>query len=281
MPYAESNGVRLYYEEAGKGVPIIFVHEYSGDLWSWENQIAHFSRRYRCIAFNARGYPPSDVPASVSKYSQRIVVDDLRAVMRHCGVRKAHIMGCSMGSQTTLFFGLTHPQMAMSLTMIGIGSGSDPANQAAFRRDTEAKARLYEEGGLAAVLKTVRKAPNRVQLAHKNPRAFEAFCKKFLLHSAQGCANIARGVQMRRPPLRALEGKLRALKVPSHVIVGDEDPGAVNAGLFIKRVCPAVRLTVAPATGHLVNLEEPELLNRLTEDFYSLIESKRWRPRAA
>lgn len=280
MPYAESNGARLYYEEAGKGVPIVFVHEYSGDLWSWENQIAHFSRRYRCIAYNARGYPPSDVPASVSKYSQKIVVDDLRAVMRHCGVKKAHIMGCSMGSQTTLFFGLAYPHMALSLTMIGIGTGADPANQSAFRKSTGEKARQYEEEGLAAVLREVRRAPNRVQLLHKNPRAFEAFCRKFMSHSALGCANIARGVQMRRPPLKALERKLAALRVPAHIIVGDEDPGALNAGVYIKSVCPSARLTVAPATGHLVNLEEPGLLNRVTEDFYSLIETKRWRPRA-
>jgi pimeloyl-ACP methyl ester carboxylesterase len=278
MPYVDSNGVKLYYEEAGKGLPIVFVHEYSGDLWSWEKQIAHFSRRYRCIAFNARGYPPSDVPRPVSKYSQRIAVDDVRAVMRACGVRKAHIMGCSMGSQTTLFFGLTYPQLAMSLTMIGIGTGSDPANQAAFRRDTEMKAREFEEGGLAKVLKRVRSMPNRQPLRHKDPRGFEAFCRKFMDHSALGCANIARGVQMTRPPLKALERKLRALKVPSHVIVGDEDPGALTAGVYIKRTCAAARLTVAPATGHLVNLEEPELLNRLSEDFYALIESKRWRP---
>ena len=278
MPYAESNGTRLYYEEAGKGVPIIFVHEYSGDLWSWENQIAHFSRRYRCIAYNARGYPPSEVPASVSKYSQKIVVDDLRAVMRHCGVRKAHIMGCSMGSQTTLFFGLTYPQMCMSITMIGIGTGADPANKAAFLRDAEARLKVYEEGGLAAALKRLRRQPYRIQLAQKNPRGFEAFCKKFMEHSALGCVNVTRGVMMRRPALASLERKLRALKVPAHVIVGDEDPGAVRAGVYIKGVCPTSRLTVLPATGHLVNLEEPELLNRVTEDFYSLIESKRWRP---
>ena len=281
MPYVQAEGARLYYEEAGRGLPIVFVHEFSGDLWSWENQIAHFSRRYRCIAYNARGYPPSDVPGAVSKYSQRIVVEDLRAVLRHCGVDRAHIMGCSMGSQTTLFFGLAHPQQALSLTLIGIGTGADPANQESFRRDTEAKARLYEEGGLAAVLKEVRKAPNRVQLKQKNPRAFEAFCAKFMTHSAQGCANIARGVQMRRPPLQALEKKLAALKVPTHVIVGDEDPGAVRAGVYIKSVCPAARLTVAPASGHLVNLEEPALVNGLTESFYSLIEARRWRPRAA
>ncbi len=279
MPYAESNGVRLYYEEAGKGIPIIFVHEFSGDLWSWEGQIQHFCRRYRCIAFNARGYPPSDVPAAVSKYSQQIAVDDVVAVMRHAGVRKAHIMGCSMGSQTTLYFGLTNPRMAMSLTMIGIGTGSNPSDRSVFLRDTEAKARVFEEGGLAAALKNLRKTANRMQLKDKNPRAFESFCEKFMQHSALGHANIVRGVQGRRPALHSLESKLRALKVPAHIIVGDEDPGAVDAGIYIKRVSRAARLTVAPATGHLVNLEEPELLNGLTEDFYALIESGRWRPR--
>src|SRR3954468_3262394 len=96
MPYiSAADGVRLYYEEAGSGTPIVFVHEFSGDLRSWEPQMQHFSRRYRCIAFNARGYPPSDVPARVSSYSYRIAVDDVGTVMRHLKVPKAHIMGCS------------------------------------------------------------------------------------------------------------------------------------------------------------------------------------------
>jgi len=81
MPYASSSGVRLYYEEVGKGTPIVFVHEFSGDLRSWEAQVRHFSRRYRCIAFNARGYPPSDVPATPSKYSQKLAVDDIASVI--------------------------------------------------------------------------------------------------------------------------------------------------------------------------------------------------------
>ena len=64
MPYLNSNGVQLYYEAAGRGLPIVFVHEFAGDLRSWEAQLRHFSRRYRCIAFNARGYPPSEVPVA-------------------------------------------------------------------------------------------------------------------------------------------------------------------------------------------------------------------------
>jgi pimeloyl-ACP methyl ester carboxylesterase len=279
MPYLQSDGARLYYEEAGTGTPIVFVHEFSGDLWSWEKQIQHFSRRYRCIAFNARGYPPSEVPELLPRYSHKHAVDDVAVVMRHLGVSKAHIIGCSMGSRTTLDFGLAYPRMALSLTMIGIGSGGDPRNKAAFLRQTEARARLYEQGGLAAVLKELRVAANRIQLKRKNPRAFEDFCRRFMQHSAQGCANNSRRVQGRRLSLFSMEKQLRALKVPSQVIVGDEDPGAINSGLFMKQISPAVRLSVVPSTGHLVNLEEPDLLHRLSEDFFALVESGQWRPR--
>jgi pimeloyl-ACP methyl ester carboxylesterase len=280
MPHVESEGARLYYEEAGRGTPIVFVHEFSGDLWSWEKQLQHFSRRYRCIAFNARGYPPSEVPKALSAYSHRHAVDDIAAVMRAVGVRKAHIMGCSMGSRSTLDFGLDYPRMALSLTMIGIGSGADPRNRKAFARSVEARAREYEEDGLAAVLKKLRNAANRVQLRQKNPRAFDDFCRRFMQHSAQGCANITRRVQGRRASLFSMERALRGLKVPAHVVVGDEDPVAVDSGLFMQRVSPAVRLSVVAATGHLVNLEEPDLLHRLSEDFFALVESRQWRPRA-
>ena len=279
MPYVQSEGARLYYETAGTGTPIVFLHEFSGDLWSWEKQIQHFSRRYRCVAFNARGYPPSEVPESPSRYSHKRSVDDVAVVMRHLKIRKAHIVGCSMGSRTTLDFGLSYPRMATSLTMIGIGSGGDPRNAAAFKRDAEARAKLYEEGGLAEVLKGLRKAENRIQLKRKNPRAFEDFCRRFMDHSAKGCALVTRQVMARRPSLFAMEKALRAMKLPAHVVVGDEDPGALKSGLFMKEVSPAVRLSVVPATGHLVNLEEPDLLHRLTEDFFALVESKKWRPR--
>ena len=253
MPDIQSDGARLYYEAVGTGTPIVFLHEFSGDLWSWEKQIQHFSRRYRCVAFNARGYPPSEVPESPSRYSHKHAVDDVAVVMRRLEIGKA--------------------------PMIGIGSGGDPRNAAAFKRDAEARARLYEEGGLAEVLKRLRKADNRIQLKRKNPRAFEDFCRRFMQHSAQGCAHITRRVMARRPSLFSMERALRAMKTPVHVVVGDEDPGALSSGLFMKQVSPAVRLSVLPATGHLVNLEEPDLFHRLTEDFFALVESKKWRPR--
>lgn len=279
MPYVTSKNARLYYEDTGKGAPIVFVHEFSGDLRSWEDQVRYFSRRYRCIAFNARGYPPSDVPQSWTKYSQAIATDDIAAVMRHLGLRKAHIIGCSMGAASTLHFGLHYPHMARSLTLIGAGSGSDPKKRRQFLRDTAARARQFETLPLQEIAKSYRNAPNRVQLLHKDPRAWHEFWLRFCENSGPGHANTLRGIQARRPSIQSLERSLRRLKVPLHVVVGDEDENALDAGLFIKRSCAAARLSVVPATGHVVNLEEPAHFNRITDEFLALVDARRWRPR--
>jgi len=279
MPYAEAKNARLYYEETGKGSPIVFVHEFSGDLRSWESQVRHFSRRHRCITYNARGYPPSEVPRSWKRYSQTIAADDIAAVMRHLGLRKAHIVGCSMGAMATLHFGLRYPRLAQSLTLIGAGSGSNFANRRNYLRETEARARAFETQPMREVAKIYRNAPNRIQLLHKDPRAWHEFWARFAEQSGQGHANTLRGIQARRPSILTLGAKLRRLKVPLHVVVGDEDRDALDAGVFIKRGCDAARLTVVPATGHVVNVEESALFNQVAEDFITLVESGRWRPR--
>lgn len=279
MPFADSDGVKLYYEEAGRGAPIVFVHEFADGLRSWEGQMRHFSRRYRCIAFNARGYPPSDVPESASQYSQAIATDDIAGVMRDLGVRRAHIIGCSMGGYATLHFGLRYARMARSLTVIGAGYGSDSDKRAQFLRDTEVMARRFDELGTPEAITTYQIGPARVQLANKDPRAFREFCEEFAGHSALGSANTLRGVQARRPTIYSLARGLARMKAPTHIISGDEDNNCLEPGIFIKRVCPAARLTVVPATGHAVNIEEPDLFNRLTDEFLALVDSGRWRPR--
>ena len=100
------DGVRLYYEETGSGAPIVFVHEFADDVRGFEPQIRYFSRRYRCVAYNARGYPPSDVPEEPERYSQDRARDDIRAVLDALGIAKAHVVGLSMGGFATLHFGL-------------------------------------------------------------------------------------------------------------------------------------------------------------------------------
>ena len=123
MPFVTVKGVRLYYEEAGTGTPLVFVHEFAGDARSWRPQMQFFARRYRCIAYNARGYPPSDVPDDPAAYSQDQAVADLLAVLDHLKLLQAHIVGFSMGGYATLLFGLRHGERARSLSVVGVGYG--------------------------------------------------------------------------------------------------------------------------------------------------------------
>lgn len=279
MPYAKSGDVNLYYEEAGKGTPIVFVHEFADDLRSWEPQLRFFSRRYRCIAYNARGYPPSDVPKSASKYSQAIATDDIAAVMRHLKLGKAHVIGCSMGGYATLHFGLRYARMARSLTVVGAGYGSDPDKRAQFLDDTEVMAKRFDDLGTAKAVKPYQIGPARVQFQNKDPHGFAHFCAEFAKHSALGSANTLRGVQAKRPSIYSLEKGLSKMKVPLHIMSGDEDNNCIDPGVFVKRVCPSAWLSIVPNTGHAVNVEEPDLFNRLTAEFLAQVDSGRWRPR--
>jgi triacylglycerol esterase/lipase EstA (alpha/beta hydrolase family) len=113
--------VKLHYEEAGDGTPVIFVHEFAGDIRSWEPQMRYFSRRYRAVAYNARGYPPSDVPSQADKYSQQRACDDIRALMDGLGIDVAHIVGLSMGGFATLHFGFSpaNPSPPVRISSLG------------------------------------------------------------------------------------------------------------------------------------------------------------------
>jgi len=280
MPHVTTrDGVRLYYEECGRGTPIVFVHELAGDYRSWEPQMRFFGRRYRCIAFNARGYPPSDVPKARTKYSQQIVADDTADVVRALKLKKAHLVGSAMGSNTVLHCGIRHPRLALSLTAVNAGIGSDGNKRAQFDKDIETQAQRIETLGLDEAFKDHRVGPSRVQFQNKDPRGFDEFSRRTVELSATGYANTFRGVLGKRPPLYSMENDLRRLKVPLLLVNGDEDDKCLEPGVFIKRVCPSAALAVVPWSGHLINLEEPDIFNGLLLDFLTLVDSGRWRPR--
>jgi len=279
MPHLDVHGVRLHYFEAGRGRPLVFVHEFAGDARSWEPQLRFFARRYRCIAFNARGYPPSDVPTELARYSQEIHVDDIAGVLDALGIAQAHVVGCSMGGYAAIHFALRYGARAFSATAIGAGFGSDPDKRAQFLQDTEDQARRFDEIGMPQAVRDYQVGPSRIPYLTRDPRGFDEFARQFEEHSALGSAHTLRGVQARRPTVYALEEGLRACKVPLLIVSGDEDDNCLEPGVFIKRVCPSANLLVVPATGHAVNLEEPDLFNRALLDFLTLVDSGAWRAR--
>lgn len=276
MPYANSDGVKLFYEEAGSGTTIIFIHEFAGDYRSWEPQMRHFSARYHCVCYSARGYPPSDIPNDPQDYQQHIQADDAARLLDHLGVQKAHIVGLSMGGFATLHFGLRNPQKALSLSVTGCGYGAEKGDRERFMKDAEKVALEYDHNGSKAVADFYSESSTRVQFQNKNPRGWAEFKAQLAEHSAAGAANTMRGYQKTRPSLYDLEEQLEQLTVPTLIVTGDEDEPCLEPSLYLKRTIPSAGLSVLPKSGHTINLEEPDIFNRVIGDFLSLVEQGRW-----
>jgi pimeloyl-ACP methyl ester carboxylesterase len=277
MPHATTDdGVRLYYEESGSGIPVIFVHEYAGDHRSWEPQMRHFGQRYRAITYAARGYPPSDVPEDVAKYSQVRAADDIGAVLDHLRIDKAHVVGLSMGGFATLHFGFRHAARARSLVVAGCGYGAEPDQRDRFRAEAEAIAEFIATQGIPVFAEKYAYGPTRVQFENKDPRGFAEFKAQLAEHSAVGARNTQLGVQRERPSLYDLTEQMRGLAVPTLVLTGDEDWPCLAPGILMKHYIPTAALAVMPNCGHAINIENPDEFNRLVGGFLAQVDAARW-----
>ena len=277
MAYAVTDdGVKLYYEVTGSGPDMVFVHEFGGDYRSWEPQLRFFARRYRCITYSARGFPPSDIPEDSAAYSQARAVRDIVAVMDAVGSQKAHVVGLSMGGFATLHLGLDFPERALSLVVAGCGYGAELAKRDQFREESVVSAGIMREQGMAAFVAAYSTGPTRVQFENKDPRGFEEFRQQFEEHSALGSSNTQLGVQRERPSLYDLRDRLAKMHVPTLVMNGDEDWPCLLPGLMLKETIPSAALLVLPNVGHTINLEAPDAFNSAVLDFVTWVDCGRW-----
>jgi pimeloyl-ACP methyl ester carboxylesterase len=279
VPTITANGIDIAYQESGSGFPLILAHEFAGSMESWEAQVHFFSRRYRVITYNARGYPPTEVPDDAAQYGQDRAVEDMKGVLDALGIQQAYVGGLSMGGSTTLHFGLRHPEMARALIVAAAGTGSD--NPEESRALWYAMADAMERDGMASALAEYAAGPARVQLMRKDPTGYEEFRRLLFAHSPRGSANTMRGVQAGRPPLYVWEEDIRRLRIPTLIMTGDEDEPCINPSIFMKRLIGPSGLVVFPQSGHAINLEEPELFNRAVLDFLTAVEAGRWATRDA
>ena len=277
MPHADTrDNVRLYFEEAGSGTPIIFLHEFAADHTNWEPQMRYFSRGHRCIAYSARGYAPSEVPTLAEVYSFRHFYNDALAVLDHLEIEKAHFVGLSMGSYSSLQVSLHAPKHMLSMTLAGVGSGSSLENLDAWRKQCRDNADQFEAIGSAEVAKVTREAPSRIPFLVKDPRGHADFYAALARHDSKGSANTMRGFQAGRPSIYTLTDAIRKVTTPALIICGDEDDPCIEPSLFLKQHLPAAGLTFFPKSGHVLNLEEPALFNETVERFIALVEAGRW-----
>lgn len=274
MPTAYVNGVELYYEVTGDGFPLVFSHEYAGDYRSWEPQARFFSRRYKVVTYNHRGFPPSGVPTDPGAYSQDILIEDLYQLLRYLQISTAHIAGLSMGANVALNFGLRHPEMCTSLVVAGCGAGS--VNPEQFAQEMKDVVEHLEKVGMREFAELFSQGPARVQFRRKDSRGWYEFRKQLAEHSAIGSTLIMKGVQLRRPSIFLLKATLKELQVPTLLLIGDEDEACIEPTIFMKRHIPRAGLAVFPQSGHAINLEEPDFFNCVMQDFLTKVEIRKW-----
>lgn len=278
MPYAASDGARIYYEETGAGTPIIFVHEFAGDYRSWDDQMRHFGRNWRAITFSVRGYPKSDAPRGDEHYGQEFFNRDVIAVLDSAGVEKAHVVGLSMGGYAALMVASKFPSRVLSCTAAGAGSGSPKVTRETFQRECRERAAAFEASGRIDA-DGMGNGPTRIHLKTKDPIGWRRFVANLAEHDAHAAASTLRKVQAGRPSLYDLDEVLKATGAPTLLMVGDEDEPCLDVNLWMKRLLPNAQLAMLPGTGHALNLEEPALFNALIERFLVDVERGVWRPR--
>jgi pimeloyl-ACP methyl ester carboxylesterase len=262
---AKVNGVELYYEIHGQGDWLVLAHEFSGGYKSWQLQVDALSQHTRLLIYNNRGYPPSSVPEDPDAYSQEHSIEDLQLLMEHVGIERPVLGGFSMGGSIALNFALRYPDRLRALILAGTGTGSiDKAQNA---RDFAPIADRFLDEGPAKVGEEYLRGPTRVQLLRKNPEAWQKLYAEFSELSPIGMAYTLRGVQLKRPTMYELEPQLRTLRVPTLVLVGEEDTPAFEPSRFLARTIPNATLEVFPKTGHTLQLEEPEAFNAAVLEF--------------
>jgi pimeloyl-ACP methyl ester carboxylesterase len=241
----------LYYEATGRGEPIVLIHGGQLDRRMWDDQFRLFARDFRVIRYDVRGYGRSETPTRM--YSD---VKDLRSLLDFLGVRKAHLVGLSLGGRIAIDFALEHPDRVASLTAVAPGLSGFAWSEEGNKRQLAIFRALQHQGAEWAVelwLKDPYMAP-----AMENP-AISGRVRQ-LAHENTGSwlVNPVLGRDIDPPAI----GRLGAIKVPTLLVVGDRDVPDIQAIVkTLEQKIPHARKVVVQGAGHMVNMEKPDEFN--------------------
>lgn len=251
MPYLDRDSVRIYYEEHGRGPAVLLSHGYSASARMWQGQFDALSDRYHLIGWDMRGHDRSDSPSDPSLYSHELTVADMAAILDACKVNRAVIGGLSLGGFMSLAFHLAHPNRTAALMLFDTGPGyKKDDGRAAWNRLADSMAHAYEKNGLAAA-----GASAEVTLAHHR--------------SAQGLAHSARGMLAQKDG-RVIES-LPAIKVPTLVIVGENDQQFRPSADYMAAKIPGAEKIILQRAGHAANIDEPAAFNAAVGAFLARV----------
>jgi pimeloyl-ACP methyl ester carboxylesterase len=264
MPDVTVNGVRLHYDEAGSGPPLLLIHAFPVGRRMWEPQMAALAARHRVLAYDVRGFGLSEAPREPERYSPTLSVEDARGLLEALGAAPAAVCGLSMGGNIAVNLTLAHPRAVSALIACDTGAGSEDPVAFAARCEEYAVA---AERGIDAFIEAAFGWSVFADYAAEGQAQAARLRDLVRAQSARGIALTARHVLAPRRPIYALEPALRALAVPTLVIYGERDEACIQTSEFMGRVIPGARVWKVPGATHFVNLDAPEAFNRTLLDF--------------
>jgi len=276
MSEAEINGARLYYEVHGEGFPVIFTHGLGGDGSMWVFQVPEFREKYKVVVWDVRGHGRSET--TENGYTIDQFVEDLRALMDHLGIEKAHIAGLSMGGWISWRFALAYPGLTRSLVLsdsAGLPHKQPPEQREQQRQMFEASAHVAEKHGRAQLADATIPLMFAEDFIRNRPDIINMVKEKIVNDPGVGYARTVRGIFldfMRNPPENSHE-LLARITAPTLIIAGDKDiltPLPTQEALL--EGIKGSRLEVISGSGHVPPMEKPERWNRLVLDFYRELE---------
>lgn len=245
------NGTRLYYEIAGSGQAVVFLHGFTLDMRMWDDQFIPLAQRFQVIRYDLRGFGKSD-PPSDQIYSH---ANDLNFFLDHLGIDQAHLIGLSKGGAVALDFALEFPTRAKSLVLIDTVLGGYHWSQEASARDGLVWQRA-REGGIPAAKESWLSHPlfapaqRQPAIAARLAQIVEEYSGWHFIHH-----NPERGIE---PPAAQ---RLAELSLPILAIVGAHDlPDFRQITELVYQQAPNAKKMVVPGVGHMANMEAPELV---------------------
>ncbi len=245
------DGVRLHYRDQGHGQPVLLTHGFTATERMWDPQVSALADRHRLIRWDMRGHGQSDAPEDPALYSHQQTVTDMAAVLDACGVERAVIGGLSLGGFMSLLFYFTYPERVRALMLFDTGPGyKNDAARAAWNVYAENNARALEDQGGGGLIQS-----NEIVAGNHKTLA--------------GLAHVARGM-LTQKDARVIEG-LASISVPTLLMVGADDKPFLDGMAYMAGKIPGACYEVIEGAGHAVNLDQPDRVNAVIEDFLASI----------
>ncbi len=256
MPKIEIRDIHLYYETAGQGQPVLFIHGLGSSTRDWELQVPVFSQHYQVVTFDIRGHGRSDKPPG--PYSIPLFADDTAALIRALDIAPAHVIGISMGGMIAFQLAVSSPDLVKSLVIVNTGPELAPRT---FKERLEISQRLLLVR-LLGMRKMGEVLSERLLPKPEHEDLRRVFVERWAENDKRAYLDAMRGLVG-----WSVVDNLGDIRCPALLVAADQDYTPVSVKMACVKRMPNARLSVVADSRHATPVEHPDEFNEIVLGF--------------